>query len=292
MNLVLVLGLALHFQAQDVIDHAKELHKVFEDARFWIEIEGRRTGWVRWQVARGEDRGESCHVIDYERANYMAHSERYRMLVRINEYLTPIQFKYGEAYREFRIENGKIGRSPFGAPKDPGNLVSFPELLATLFPFKAGFDLKFSTTDHDERLHADGSIKYEGAGKLDGVECQKFKASFTTKPGNVEERNEMELWVRPDRRIAKVAVTVAWTSGSGKKGRRSEEWVPVDPKEWASSTIESNELRALAQLSALGDMLLVQRANDFDANSQFDEWVGDISGLFRSSPVRRSGRFR
>ncbi len=269
---------------KEVIANAEAVPKVWADARFWIETGGRKSGWVRWQVSKGEFGGEPCLVFDYERADYLANCERFRIHGKINEFISPLAFRYGESWREFRVEKGKVGESPFGAPADPGNLVSFPEILATLLPFREG-SFKFSTLDHEEKVYLDGSIKYAGTEKSDGAgECHKFEASFTRKPGNQPEKNEMELWVKPDRALVRTLCKV-----TGKKGNREEELKPVASKDWESSTIELNELRAVAQLSALGNMFLCQRANDLDGNQNFDEWTGDVSGLYRLVPAKAKG---
>lgn len=269
---------------KEVIAHAEALPKIWADARFWIETDGRRSGWVRWQVSKGEFAGAPCLVFDYERANYLSGSERYRIHGKINEFISPAAFRYGESWREFRVENGKVGDSPFGAPADPGNLVSFPEILATLLPFREG-SFKFGTLDHEEKVYVDGSIKYAGAEKSGGAgECHKFESSFTRKSANRPEKNDMELWITPDRTLVRAQCKI-----TGKKGTRVEELKPVASKDWESSTLELNELRALAQLSALGSMLICQRANDLDGNSKFDEWTGDISGLHRLVPKGAKG---
>lgn len=257
--------------------NVEALPKLWADTRFWIETDGRKSGWVRYQIAREDFRGEPCLAIDYERATYLGPCERFRIYAKLDEFISPRGFIYGKSWREFRVEKGKVGDSPFGAPADPGNLVSFPEILATVLPFTESPAVAFSTMDHEEKVYLDGSMKYGGVAKIDGAgECHRFEASFTVKPSNTPERHEIELWVKPDRTLAKSKSSI-----KGHKGMRTEQMQPVEPKEWDSVSIELNEVRALAQVTELGYMYHKQRTCDLEGNGRSDEWVGDVSALYR-----------
>jgi hypothetical protein len=269
---------------KETLANLEALPKLWADARFWIVTDGKKSGWVRYQVRREKLGKEDCFEVEYERANYLAPSERYRMLVTLNEFLSPRLFAFGRSMREFRVEKGKVGNSPFGPPPDPGNLVSFPELWAAVLSRKVGVDLKFSTVDNEEKVYPNGEMNYLGPQKTETGELQKFRANFTAVSAGLPEQHEMELWVKPDRTLARTRSTVKWRSDSDTK-QRVEELQPVDPKEWETGSVELNEIRAAAQLSALGDMSLAFRWNDFDGNNRNDHWTADVSGLYRLSPA-------
>jgi hypothetical protein len=204
--------------------------------------------------------------------------------------------QWGNGGYQARVKDGIMAMVPFPrGTRAPDNLAIFPELAASLMPLKRDANLAFTQlTPGGGMIQAGPFIvsSKEKKPEISNGEVDVWKVLGTTTHRKFDnaESWDWQLWFRGNRSLALARCGIKYKSFDGEKREIVEELIPVDDKEWNSDDLTSNETRALASLCLLAELAGHFRQFDMDENSLNDNWVGDVSGLFRLIPNRGKGR--